>query len=105
MALKSLVRVARNTPEYFAHQLYTSMKGVGTNDSTLIRIVVSRSEVRACFLQDFIPKLQITFLFQIDLTQIKIEFERKYKKSLSHYIKDDTSGDYKKTLLWVVEGN
>ena len=39
------VMSARNRPEYFADKLYKSMKGAGTNDSTLIRIVVSRSEV------------------------------------------------------------
>lgn len=36
---------ARNRPEYFADRLYRSMKGAGTSDSTLIRVVVSRSEV------------------------------------------------------------
>ena len=40
---------ARNRPEYFADKLYKSMKGAGTNDSTLIRIVVSRSEV-SCYI-------------------------------------------------------
>ena len=39
------VMSARNRPEYFADKLYKSMKGAGTNDSQLIRIVVSRSEV------------------------------------------------------------
>ena len=40
-----LVLSARNRPEYFADRLYSSMKGMGTNDSKLIRVVASRSEV------------------------------------------------------------
>ena len=36
---------AKNRPEYFADKLHQAMKGAGTQDSTLIRIIVSRSEV------------------------------------------------------------
>ncbi|ESO91732.1 hypothetical protein LOTGIDRAFT_68722, partial [Lottia gigantea] len=43
--LKAIVRSARNRPEYFAYKLYKAMRLAGTNDSTLIRIIVSRSEV------------------------------------------------------------
>ena len=39
------VMCAKNRPEYFADKLYSAMKGAGTHDSTLIRVVVSRSEV------------------------------------------------------------
>ena len=35
----------RNRSTYFAEKLYKSMKGAGTDDSTLVRVVVSRSEV------------------------------------------------------------
>lgn len=40
------VMCARNPAEYFADRLWKSMKGAGTDDATLIRCVVSRSEVR-----------------------------------------------------------
>ena len=42
------VQCALNRPAFFAERLYYSMKGAGTDDSTLVRIVVTRSEVRRC---------------------------------------------------------
>ena len=35
----------RSKPAYFAEKLYKSMKGAGTDDDTLIRIIMSRAEV------------------------------------------------------------
>ena len=46
------VQCARNAPEYFADRLWRSMKGAGTNDSLLIRLVVSRSEVSHGYFSD-----------------------------------------------------
>jgi len=60
------------------------MAGMGTNDKTLIRIIVSRSE--------------------IDLGDIKVAFENKYGKSLESWIKDDISGDYRDVLV-ALSGN
>lgn len=53
--------------DYLAERLFKSMDGIGTDDRTLIRIVVSRSEN--------------------DLGELKNVFEEKYGKSLSDWIR------------------
>lgn len=40
------VRIAKSPTQYFAERLNLSLKGVATDDDTLIRVIVSRSEVR-----------------------------------------------------------
>ncbi|XP_015774697.1 PREDICTED: annexin A7-like isoform X1 [Acropora digitifera] len=82
---KCIVQCSRNPSEYFADRLWKSMKGAGTDDTTLIRIVVSRSE--------------------IDLVEIKTAFLQKYHKTLYKMIQGDCSGDYKKLLLAAVGMN
>ncbi|XP_051869765.1 annexin A6 isoform X2 [Pristis pectinata] len=81
----AVVRCARNTPEYFASRLFKAMKGMGTRDNTLIRIMVSRSE--------------------IDVLDIREEFRKKYEKSLHSMIRSDTSGVYKRALLRLCGGD
>jgi len=78
----AVVKAAMNRPEYFAERLHKSMKGLGTDDRTLSRIIVSRCE--------------------LDLGDIKLAFLQKYSKPLSQWIEDDTSGDYKKILIKIV---
>ncbi|MBN3307080.1 ANXA7 protein, partial [Amia calva] len=80
--LIAIVQCALNRPSFFAERLYKSMKGAGTDDSTLTRIVVSRSE--------------------IDLVQVKQCFMQMYQKTLYTMIEGDTSGDYKRLLLAIV---
>lgn len=78
-ALISLVKCIGSKPTYFAEKLYNSMKGYGTQDKMLIRILISRSEV--------------------DLKDIKVAYKAKYGTTLYKAIKDDTKGDYEKILL------
>ncbi|XP_032869970.1 annexin A4 [Amblyraja radiata] len=83
-ALLAIVKNMNNQPAYFAERLYKSMKGAGTDDDALIRIMVTRCE--------------------IDMLDIKVEFQRMYGKSLHSFIKGDCSGDYRKILLQLCGG-
>uniref|UniRef100_A0A3P8Z1I1 Annexin n=1 Tax=Esox lucius TaxID=8010 RepID=A0A3P8Z1I1_ESOLU len=81
----AIVQCIRSVPMYFAKRLYKSMKGLGTQDNTLIRIMICRSE--------------------IDMLDIRECFRMGYEKSLYNMIKEDTSGDYKRTLLALCGGD
>uniref|UniRef100_A0A0E0IIY4 Annexin n=1 Tax=Oryza nivara TaxID=4536 RepID=A0A0E0IIY4_ORYNI len=82
LALLTILRCAENPAKYFAKVLRKSMKGMGTDDSTLIRVVVTRTE--------------------IDMQYIKAEYYKKYKKSLAEAIHSETSGNYRTFLLSLV---
>ena len=56
----------RDKAAQFAARLHNAMKGMGTDDSTLVRITVTRSEV--------------------DMVQIKEAFERLYDQPLGKFI-------------------
>ncbi|XP_015433769.1 PREDICTED: annexin B9-like isoform X2 [Dufourea novaeangliae] len=78
----AVVKCARDKTGYFAERLYKAMKGLGTDDTTLIRVVIARSE--------------------IDLGDIKDTYQRMYGQSLAGDIDDDCSGDYKRLLLTIL---
>jgi hypothetical protein len=61
------------------------MKGLGTNDSTLIRVIVTRAE--------------------IDMQYIKAEYLKKYKKTLNDGVNSETSGHYRTFLLSLLGPN
>lgn len=82
--LVTLICVIENIHYYFADRLHKSMKGAGTSDDTLIRVIVTRCE--------------------IDMVQIKQEYQRNYGKTLEGAIEGETSGDYKKLLMALVRG-
>uniref|UniRef100_A0A3B4ZDH6 Annexin n=1 Tax=Stegastes partitus TaxID=144197 RepID=A0A3B4ZDH6_9TELE len=80
----AIVKCIRSKPAFFAERLYKSMKGLGTTDTILIRIMVARAE--------------------IDMLDIKAQFLKMYGKTLYSFIKGDTSGDYRKILLELCGG-
>uniref|UniRef100_A0A8C6M8H1 Annexin n=1 Tax=Nothobranchius furzeri TaxID=105023 RepID=A0A8C6M8H1_NOTFU len=83
--LLAVVKCARSVPSYFAETLYYAMKGAGTDDDTLIRVMVTRCEV--------------------DMLDIRAAFRRMFACSLHSMIKGDTNGDYRKTLLLLCGGD
>ncbi|XP_029447842.1 annexin A13 isoform X1 [Rhinatrema bivittatum] len=78
-AYLTLVQCTRDCQSYFAGKLHKAMKGAGTDEDMVIRILVTRAE--------------------IDLQTIKEKFHQMYNKSLASAIKSDTSGDFCKLLL------
>ncbi|CAK9293954.1 unnamed protein product [Gordionus sp. m RMFG-2023] len=84
-AFISLVECIRYPASYFAKKIHLAMKGMGTDDDTLVRLLVTRAE--------------------IDLGDIRQDFQRIYNKSLEASIKDECSGDYEDALVSLVVGN
>jgi len=81
-AYLTLVHYIEDPITYYSEVLYRSMKGLGTDDNTLIRTVLSRCE--------------------IDLGDIKKRYEKLHQKTLGKAIKSETSGDYRKIMLQIV---
>ncbi|KAG7498704.1 annexin A1-like [Solea senegalensis] len=77
--LIDIVKCAWNKSAFFAEKLHKAMKGYGTCEDTLIRVLVSRSEV--------------------DLKKIVEEYRAMYDISLQEDILHDTKGHYQKVLL------
>jgi len=61
------VRVIRDKPGYFALKMQKAMKGLGTDDQALVRIIISRSEC--------------------DMVQIKKSFEQQFQGQLADWIR------------------
>ncbi|KAM7254667.1 hypothetical protein ACFE04_019908 [Oxalis oulophora] len=84
-SLLSIMRCAENSSKYFAKVLRRAMKGIGTDDTTLIRVVVTRAE--------------------LDMQEIKAEYRSKYGKTLNDAVHSETSGHYRNFLLSILGPN
>lgn len=83
-SLKAILSVAEyGQVEYWAECAYNAMKGLGTADTRLIRVVLT------CFHRNLIPPL-------------KIAFQKKYGKSLHSWVSSETSFNYRKALLTII---
>ncbi|CAK9833035.1 Annexin B9 [Anthophora retusa] len=75
----AVVKCARDKTAYFAERLHKAISGLGTDDSTLIRIIVARSE--------------------IDLGDIKEAYQTMYGQSLAGDIDSDCAAEGKSLLI------
>uniref|UniRef100_A0A671REZ2 Annexin n=1 Tax=Sinocyclocheilus anshuiensis TaxID=1608454 RepID=A0A671REZ2_9TELE len=83
--LLAVVKCAKSVPAYFAESIRESMRRAGTDDESLIRIMVSRSER--------------------DMLDIRAIYKKKFGESLYSTIQEDTEGDYQKALHYLCGGN
>jgi len=80
--LLSVIRYAKFPPSFFAQRLNEAVAGGGTDEDTLTRVIVSRSEV--------------------DLANIKYMYAKLFEQSLKDAIEGDVGGDFKKVLLVLI---
>ncbi|KDO60863.1 hypothetical protein CISIN_1g035483mg [Citrus sinensis] len=83
--LLTILRFVENPAIHFAKLLRKAMKGFGTDDSTLIWIIVTRAEV--------------------DMRYIKAAYINKYGKTLNEAVHSETSGYYRTFLLALLGPN
>ena len=78
-ALRTIIYATLSPSEYFATRINDAIKGWGTKDHLLIRILITRDEV--------------------DMPQIKQYYKQLYGKDMVESIKKDISGDYQKLMI------
>ncbi|KAL5109479.1 Annexin A7 [Taenia crassiceps] len=82
-AVATVVKTAFKKEECVADMIRDAMKGLGTHDDDLIRLILAYAED--------------------NMAEIKAIFEEKNGKTLESWIKSDTRGDYCRFLMAVVE--
>jgi annexin A7/11 len=81
--LRTIVYATLSPSEYFATRVNYAVKGLGTKDHILIRVLVTRSE--------------------IDMPQIKQYYKQLFGKDMVTDVKNDISGDYQKLMVGLIE--
>ena len=81
----TVVGVFKTPAEYDADLLYYAMKGVGSDKDIITEVLCFRNPKR--------------------INEIKAKFQEKYGKDLTEEIKSETSGDYQKIVLKLLEGD
>ena len=81
--LKSILYSLVSPSEYFATRIKKAIEGFGTDNKTLIRILITRCEV--------------------DMNIIKKYYKQLYKKDMIEDIKSDISGDYQKLMIELIK--
>ena len=77
--IKTVLYANISPSEYFATRINNAVKGLGTNEKILNRVIVTRNE--------------------IDIPIIKQYYKLLYGKDMVEDIKDDVSGDYRNLLV------
>ena len=78
-AFRTIVYATLSPSEYFATRVNDAIKGWGTKDHLLIRILITRDE--------------------IDMPQIKQFYKQLFGKDMVQAVKSDISGDYQKLMI------
>ena len=83
--LNVMIGLYKTPVEYDTDLLYQAMKGLGSDKDIISEVLSFRTPER--------------------INEIKIKFQEKYGKDLVEEIKSETSGDYQKIVLRLLEGN
>ena len=78
-AFRTVVYATISPSEYFANRVNDAIKGFGTNDKLLMRVLITRDE--------------------IDMPQIKQYYKQLFGKDMVQAVESDISGDYKKLIV------
>jgi annexin A7/11 len=80
---KTLLALVTPIPDYIAARLVKSMKGAGTNDASLIRLIAGNKGRQ--------------------LKQVGQIFLKENKATLASWVESETSGDYRKAILETIK--